>query len=282
MKENKIPRVIAGAFIFNDKDELLLIKGIKSNNKYICPGGGVEFDEKIEDAVRREIKEETGLEIEDIEFLTVVDGVKQGSSYQGASDHLIFLDHKAKAKGKIDVKLNKEASEYHWDTPEKWLKRKDLEKYTRWTIENFLIDNEDYQTKYTRALADYQNLLKRTANEKTEFAKYANEQLLYEMIPVYDNLKTAITHSNSDNNDNWLDGVKYVVKQFKEILSGLGVREIKTTGEKFDHNTMEAVDNEVIKDKKKDDMVAKEIKAGYILNDKVIIPAKVVVYKFKK
>ena len=142
--------------------------------------------------------------------------------------------------------------------------------------------HDDINGKYKRALADYQNLLKRTAQEKEEFAKYANEQLLYEMIPVYDNLKMAINHSNGENNDSWLDGVKYVVKQFQDVLSGLGVEEVKTVGEKFDHNTMEAVENEETDNKKNDGLVAKELKAGYWLKGKVIIPAKVVVYKFEK
>ena len=130
---------------------------------------------------------------------------------------------------------------------------------------------DDADNKYKRALADYSNLLKRTAKEKEEFFKYSNEQLIVEMIPVYDNLKTSLEHTDDQiEKSAWLEGVKYVLKQFKSILESIGVEEIKTVGEKFDHNTMEAVSGE-------GEMVVKEGKPGYKLNGKVIVPARVIV-----
>ncbi len=62
--------------------------------------------------------------------------------------------------------------------------------------------------------------------------------------------------------------MKYVVKQFSSALSDAGVEEIETVGKDFDHDTMEAVKGEGEK-------VSKELRAGYKLNAKVIIPAKV-------
>jgi molecular chaperone GrpE len=91
----------------------------------------------------------------------------------------------------------------------------------------------------------------------------------------------SILHSNKKDGDAWHEGVKHVIKQFKDILKESGVEEIKTIGEKFDHNTMDAISNEETDDKKKDGHVAKEIKAGYVLNGKVIIPARVTVYQLK-
>lgn len=129
---------------------------------------------------------------------------------------------------------------------------------------------DEADNKYKRALADYQNLLKRTAKEKEEFFKYSNEQLIVEMIPVYDNLKTSLEHTDEQiEKSAWLEGVKYVLKQFKSILEGVGVEEIKTVGEKFDHNTMDAIEGT-------GDKVIKEGKPGYKLNGKVIIPARVI------
>ena len=127
---------------------------------------------------------------------------------------------------------------------------------------------------------NYQNLLKRTADEKVEFVKYANEQFLYEIIPVYDNLKMAIKHNNGE--DSWFEGIKFVIKQFQDKLKDLGVEEILTKDVVFNHNTMEAVENEKTKDKKKDGVVKEEVRAGYKLKGKVIIPAKVIVFIFKK
>lgn len=142
-------------------------------------------------------------------------------------------------------------------------------------------DDNNWQNKYLRALADYQNLLKQTAKEKMEFAVYANEQMLREILPVYDHLKLAIEHHNGESTDEWLTGVKHVVKQFKDVLEKIGVEEIRVKDKKFDHNLMDAIKSEETEDENLDGYVAKEIKAGYRLNGKVIEPAKVIVYKIK-
>jgi molecular chaperone GrpE len=135
------------------------------------------------------------------------------------------------------------------------------------------IITEDYKDQYLRALADYQNLLRQTQKEKTEFFRYALADFLADLLPVYDNLKMSIANLKEDEQKSpWVEGVKYVLKQFKDILTERGVEEIKTVGEKFDHETMEAVEGE-------GELVEREIKAGYKLNGKVISPAKVIVKK---
>lgn len=131
-------------------------------------------------------------------------------------------------------------------------------------------DKDGFQSMYLRALADYQNLLKRTASEKEEFAKFANEQIILEIIPVYDNLKTSILHSDDEVSKNgWLEGIKYIIKQFKDVLNNLGVEELQTEGKKFDHHTMEAIEG-------KGERVKKEVRAGYKLKGKLIVPARVI------
>lgn len=141
----------------------------------------------------------------------------------------------------------------------------------------------DLENKYRRALADYQNLLRQTAKEKEETVRYASEHLLLEILPVYDNLKMAMAHVNEEvEKSSWLVGIKHVVKQFKDVLAGLGVEEVVTCGKAFDHNTMEAIDKEMTEDEAQDGLVAKEVKAGYRLKGKLIAPAKVVVYEFEK
>lgn len=137
------------------------------------------------------------------------------------------------------------------------------------------------ENKYKRALADYQNLLKQTAREKEEFAKFANEQILLAILPVFDNLKTSLAHIDEKVKNGWVDGIRYIIKQFKDVLENSGVEEIKTGDERFDHSAMEAVGREETDDEEKDGLVAREIAAGYKLNGKVIRAARVVVYKKK-
>lgn len=139
-------------------------------------------------------------------------------------------------------------------------------------IEGLKEENVDLEGKFKRALADYQNLLKKSSEQKVEFFKYSLEKFLLEILPVYDNLKMAInTLDEKEQNSPWVDGIKYVIKQFSEIFRDNGVEEIKTVGEKFDYNKMEAVKGD-------SDIVKKELRSGYILNNKVIIPAKVVLF----
>lgn len=134
-------------------------------------------------------------------------------------------------------------------------------------------DNGDYKEKYLRALADYQNLVKQTAKEKSDFAKFAIEDFLQDIIPVYDHLKLSLKGlSEEESKSAWVEGVRHVLKQFKTILEVRGVEEIKTEGEKFNHDEMEALDGE-------GDKVKSEVMPGYKLNGKVLRAAKVIVEK---
>ncbi len=137
-------------------------------------------------------------------------------------------------------------------------------------------EKQELENLYKRALADYQNLIKSSAAEKSEIIKYSLTGFLTEILPIYDNLKIAInTLTPEEQNNSWVEGLKFVIKQFQEIFLINGVKEIKTVGEKFDYNTMEAIEGE-------GDIVVKEIRPGYMLNDKVIMAAKVIVDQNKE
>ena len=132
-------------------------------------------------------------------------------------------------------------------------------------------DDESWENKYLRALADYQNLLRQSAKEKSDFVKFALEDFLQDIIPVYDHLKLSLKGLGEEEAKSaWVEGVKHVLKQFKTILEARGVEEIKTEGEKFNHDEMEALDGE-------GDKVKSEVMPGYKLNGKVLRAAKVIV-----
>lgn len=276
-KKPKLPRVCAGSFIFNNEGKVLLAKSKKWNNKYSVAGGKIEFGENIEQVLKRETKEELGIDIYDLKFFKIVEGINLPNTYsekeQDDAKHFIFLDYTACAENQA-IKIQKEElSFFRWNTLDDWLKL-DKDKFAP-TIYNTLkelkkhFEKEDYEYKYKRALADYQNLLKQTAIEKQEFAKYANERLISEIIPVYDNLKMSLGHFSEKSPDKWLEGIKYVIKQFKDVLENLGIEEIEAIGKKFDPHTMEALEG-------KGQRVKKQVRSGYKLNGKVIIPVKVI------
>jgi molecular chaperone GrpE len=132
-----------------------------------------------------------------------------------------------------------------------------------------LDEEPDYKNQYLRALADYQNLAKNSAADKQEFARYALSSFLEELLPIYDHLKISISGlSEAESQSPWVVGVQYVLKQFKDLLASRGVEEIVTIGQKFDHQTMEAMAGQ-------GEIVSKELRPGYKLNGRVIIAAKV-------
>lgn len=273
----------------NKNNELLLVKAPRWLSKYTCPGGKVELGETVSQTAIRETKEELNLDITDVSVLSVIDGLNLSESDNNNNyKHVIFIDHIAYCENPDKLVLNEEGEEYKWLPVDEWLNM-DEENFAPYIYENILKvkeyiekkeDNNSPEDKYKRALADYQNLLKRTSQEKIEFIKFANEKILSDLLPVYDNLKISMAHAD-ESSKGWLEGIKYVIKQFKDALNANGIEEIATEGSAFDHNTMEAMSNEETEDAVQDGLVAKEIKAGYKLNGKVIVPAKVAVYKLK-
>ncbi|MBS4535245.1 NUDIX domain-containing protein [Clostridium sp. D2Q-14] len=105
------PEPTVGAIIFNPDNKVLLCKSHKWNNKYIIPGGHIELGEKMEEALRREILEETGLEIYDIQLISVKESVYNKAFHE--KKHFIFIDYICKTDS-YNVVLNEEAQEYKW------------------------------------------------------------------------------------------------------------------------------------------------------------------------
>ncbi len=144
------------------------------------------------------------------------------------------------------------------------------------------VSREQYrelEDKYHRALAEQQNLVKQQQKDRANYVRYANEQLLLEILPVYDNLKLSCRHFNPDNTASWLEGINYIIKQFQTVLNQQGIKEIETVGQKFNHATMDAAEIVPTDQPQQEEIVAAEIKPGYQLEERVITPARVKVYR---
>lgn len=136
----------------------------------------------------------------------------------------------------------------------------------------------ELEHKYMLALADYQNLVRQSAKERRDAILYANEALVLELLPVYENLKLSVKHIGNEDNNSWLSGIQHVLQQFKKALSEAGVTEIETVGKEFNPLMMEAVEKREVEESNQSGLVAEEVKGGYKLHDKVITPARVIVY----
>lgn len=105
------PEPTVGAVIFNPDNEVLLCKSHKWNNQYIIPGGHIELGETMEQALKREVMEETGLEIHDIQLISIVESVYHEAFHE--RKHFIFNDFICRTDS-YNVVLNDEAEEYCW------------------------------------------------------------------------------------------------------------------------------------------------------------------------
>jgi ADP-ribose pyrophosphatase YjhB (NUDIX family) len=93
-----------------------MVRTHKWSNLWGIPGGKIKWGEKSEDALRREIWEETNLEIADIKFVLVQDCIHSKEFYRDA--HFVLLNYTCRCAGEPEVRLNDEAREYRWLTLE--------------------------------------------------------------------------------------------------------------------------------------------------------------------
>jgi phosphoglycolate phosphatase len=114
--ETPPPVATVGALIFNDPGEVLMIHTHKWSDLWGIPGGKIKSGEPSVDALRREIKEETDLDVMDIEFILVQDCIHSKEFYRDA--HFILLNYTCRCVSEPRVKLNEEAQEFRWVTPE--------------------------------------------------------------------------------------------------------------------------------------------------------------------
>src|ERR1041385_745640 len=108
------PIVTVGALIFNTVDQVLMIRTHKWSNLWGIPGGKIKWGEPAIDALRREVLEETNLEITDVEFVLVQDCIHSKEFYRDA--HFVLLNYTCHSGPNGEVKLNDEAREYRWVT----------------------------------------------------------------------------------------------------------------------------------------------------------------------
>ncbi len=135
MTNQQFPEPTVGLFIFNPKSEILLCKTHKWKNMYCVPGGHVEIGETIEQAAKREALEETGLNLKNVSVFSIEECIF--SEHFWEKKHFIFIECICRTRS-AKVKLNDEAQEYLWVSPEKALRLKNVEHYTRKTIKGYL------------------------------------------------------------------------------------------------------------------------------------------------
>lgn len=147
--------------------------------------------------------------------------------------------------------------------------------------EIFRKELDETKEKYLRLYAEFENYRRKVQKDKEELAKYANESLIYELLPVIDNLEMAMKHAmegSSGEVQSLIKGVENTLREFNRTIEKFGVSAIEALGKPFDpayHHAMSQVEKEDMDC----NMVADEFRKGYMYKEKVLRPSMVAVSK---
>ncbi len=134
--------------------------------------------------------------------------------------------------------------------------------------------------KFLRVSAEFENYKKRTSREMNEFRKFANESLLMKLLPVVDNLERAIasTQEEKSSESSIAEGINLTLKEIMNIFETFKVKPIESLKKPFDPNFHQAVMQEEAEGTE-ENIVIKEFQKGYMIGNRLLRPAMVVVSK---
>lgn len=139
---------------------------------------------------------------------------------------------------------------------------------------------QEYLDGWQRLKADFVNYKNQQQKTQADFAKFANEKLILEIIPALDSFELAISGTSSDVPIQWKNGLESVYNQFRKALADNNVKDINPLNEEFNPAEQSAVQSVPAEKKELDHRVVEVIQKGYKIEDRVLRPAlvKVAVY----
>jgi molecular chaperone GrpE len=137
------------------------------------------------------------------------------------------------------------------------------------TVDNSEIESlqqkvTDAENQYLRAVADYRNLEKRVAEERLEYIKFANKEMLDRLLPSFDTLFLAEKYIQDD-------GLKLTIKTLYDAFDQIGVKRVDTVGKEFNPDIMECIETV----DGQENTVIEEVRPGFTLFEKTLRPAMV-------
>ena len=141
---------------------------------------------------------------------------------------------------------------------------------------------EEYYDKWVRVHADFENARKRLEKEKVEFLRFANEDIIVQLLPIIDNFDRAINSQNpKEKEDPHFKGIIMIKDDLHKLLENYGVEKVKSVGEKFNTDFHAAV-TAAESDEHPEDTVLEEFQAGYTMHGRLIRPTSVKISKKKE
>ncbi|MCI8461120.1 MAG: nucleotide exchange factor GrpE [Bacilli bacterium] len=183
-------------------------------------------------------------------------------------------------KENIEELKEEETSEKKQETPNKKVekqKKKEKDNKLQEEFKKLEEENKNLIEKVKLAQAELINYRRRKDEETNSMMKYANQDLIMELLPIVDNFERAIKLDDNDLTDElskFLDGFKMMYASLKELLKKFGVEEINRVGEIFDPKQEQALLTDCVEELE-DEVVIEVLLKGYKLKDRVIRPASV-------
>lgn len=140
---------------------------------------------------------------------------------------------------------------------------------------------KEIHDRFLRQAAELENYKKRTARERDDAIRFANEYIIKDLLSVLDNLERAIAHAKGEgrgNGEPFVEGVAMVLRGFLDVLTKHGVVQVNAAGQPFDPQKHEAM-TQVESEKHPPNTVVDEYHKGYLLHDRLLRPALVSVAK---
>lgn len=164
------------------------------------------------------------------------------------------------------------------------LPTKDVTKKLREELKTVRKEKEEYLTGWQRAKADYINLQKELDATRVNISIHAREKMARNLIPALDSFDMAFTNKEAWEkvDKNWRMGVEYIYSQFMAGLADSGVEKIDKIGVPFDPNLHHSISAIPAEKEEQDHTIESIIQVGYKIGERVIRPARVNIYEYKK
>ena len=138
---------------------------------------------------------------------------------------------------------------------------------------------QNMKNSLQRAQADLVNYRNRSEGERKNLLRYANSRLLIKLLPVLDEFKLAMDQApDSESGEPWLEGFKLIQRKLHSLMESEGVTQIEAEDQVFDPSKHEALAQQESSEHN-DDHIIQVVRDGYILDDRILRPAQVIVAK---
>ena len=145
-------------------------------------------------------------------------------------------------------------------------------------------EQEDFKQRYYYLAAEMDNMRKRFERERQDYVKYGNDKILTALLDVLDNFDTslaALAQEEDEKVKKIVEGITMIRGQFLQVLKKFGLEPVAALGEIFNPAYHEALMQQEVEGKKDHEIIT-EYKKGYLLNGRLLRPAKVIVAKAKE